>query len=1068
LDAIPPSLFAGPNKHLRLLNFSNNRLSEVPRAISQLQSLRELNLSGNLLTTLPEELFQLTQLSVLDLSINRLLCIPSYISQLTCLEDLLLSYNELSELPPEICSLPSLMGLSLHHNALDHRAFPSDLTNLTNLLALDLSFNQFGEIPPQICFLSSLQELVFSHNKLTYMREEKLPLSKLSSLLLLDLSHNQLTKFGPVASLNICSLRELVVLSLNNNKLTSLPPGLWRLKNLRSLNIAGNPELLARIPEEHVKAGTKEILKFLCQKEDEKKAKAQAEADAGAKKRHSGHHHHHRHHHTQFLVSRDIGQFLALPSSNNSMSTYVITDEKRSAGTKWRERVMQLRKSEGKVDKAKLRVGSLPNIAGNKEEQISLRNSQKHPSSSEGASVFKSSGLYSNISLSSSSGTTVTSAELVDLLESSNTFDTMILPCADWHIETDELSEGRDVSDDFCVDLNEVPGTPIGTSRLSLIKRRTPRNHTPSVSDVELTEEENEPGYPLERESNYTPLYQKFFYKKAHVNLVGVDPTLGPLFVSITKERDSVSHAHWFLIRSQYGSLLGAVGDPSGRVSRIAHFPTTSGLLQGVKKTTYPYLQQAELHHLKITKGPKLLKKLERELMVSAHKFGVIYCKDGQISEDEMLNNVEGSPAFEEFLDSLGDKIRLKGWNGYCGGLDTENDRMGKHSIYRRWRGLEFMFHVSTLLPFRSKDRQQVQRKQHIGNDVVVIIFVDGRTPFSPISFTSQFNKVFVVVQKDESSKGDITRYRVAVTASKPVPLFGPPLSGMTLFAKGHEFREFLFTKLVNAERAAYQTYPLSERIIRTRCSLLTELIEQSLPPVKWRSVAQLARQQRERSNNPSYRSSSNDGALPTSRERSWSISPLSDRERSGSGEGFIDSGGSSSLAANSSTSSSSSAATHFHERPPITSMLPSTPRFVRKRSSSADGTTGKQVTTGKERSPSVDVVGRVPRNLSGKEISSVSSSLSGLSDDADVSAADSPRAGGGGGCSGDDSGTSCAAKKKNKKEEKRERKERKEREKEEKKEKKREKRQARLSLSIERDIIMLTRHSPSETHYLK
>ena len=30
-----------------------------------------------------------------------------------------------------------------------------------------------------------------------------------------------------------------MVLSLNNNKLTLLPPGLWRLKNLRSLNIAG-------------------------------------------------------------------------------------------------------------------------------------------------------------------------------------------------------------------------------------------------------------------------------------------------------------------------------------------------------------------------------------------------------------------------------------------------------------------------------------------------------------------------------------------------------------------------------------------------------------------------------------------------------------------------------------------------------------------------------------------------------------------------------------------------------------------------------------------------------------
>jgi Leucine-rich repeat (LRR) protein len=205
-------------------------LTEIPRAISQLQSLRELNLSLNYISALPDELFQLTQvllllscvcraayavvraltvcvhfwanqLSVLDVSSNKLLSIPSHVSRLVSLEDLLLSYNELVELPAEICSLSSLMGLSLHHNALDHRSFPSDLSQLTNLLALDLSYNLFGEIPPQICFLSSLQELVFSYNKLTYVREEKLPLSKLSSLLLLDLSHNQLTKFGPVASM---------------------------------------------------------------------------------------------------------------------------------------------------------------------------------------------------------------------------------------------------------------------------------------------------------------------------------------------------------------------------------------------------------------------------------------------------------------------------------------------------------------------------------------------------------------------------------------------------------------------------------------------------------------------------------------------------------------------------------------------------------------------------------------------------------------------------------------------------------------------------------------------------
>ena len=33
------------------------------------------------------------------------------------------------------------------------------------------------------------------------------------------------------------------------------------------------------------------------------------------------------------------------------------------------------------------------------------------------------------------------------------------------------------------------------------------------------------------------------------------------------------------------------------------------------------------------------------------------------------------------------------------------------------------MFHVSTLLPFFPADPQQVERKRHIGNDLVVIIF---------------------------------------------------------------------------------------------------------------------------------------------------------------------------------------------------------------------------------------------------------------------------------------------------------------------------------------------------------
>jgi len=52
------------------------------------------------------------------------------------------------------------------------------------------------------------------------------------------------------------------------------------------------------------------------------------------------------------------------------------------------------------------------------------------------------------------------------------------------------------------------------------------------------------------------------------------------------------------------------------------------------------------------------------------------------------------------------------------------------------------MFHVSTLLPFFPDDPQQVERKRHLGNDVVLIIFrEEPNEPFSPLTIRSQFNR---------------------------------------------------------------------------------------------------------------------------------------------------------------------------------------------------------------------------------------------------------------------------------------------------------------------------------------
>ena len=49
------------------------------------------------------------------------------------------------------------------------------------------------------------------------------------------------------------------------------------------------------------------------------------------------------------------------------------------------------------------------------------------------------------------------------------------------------------------------------------------------------------------------------------------------------------------------------------------------------------------------------------------------------------------------------------------------------------------MFHVSTLLPFTLGDAQQLQRKRHIGNDIVAIVFQVNRLKFEKISIHQIF-----------------------------------------------------------------------------------------------------------------------------------------------------------------------------------------------------------------------------------------------------------------------------------------------------------------------------------------
>ncbi|XP_030876149.1 rap1 GTPase-activating protein 2-like isoform X1 [Leptonychotes weddellii] len=67
-------------------------------------------------------------------------------------------------------------------------------------------------------------------------------------------------------------------------------------------------------------------------------------------------------------------------------------------------------------------------------------------------------------------------------------------------------------------------------------------------------------------------------------------------------------------------------------------------------------------------------------------------------------------------------------------------------------------------------------------------------------------------------------RQQVSVTAREDVPAFGPPLPSPPVFQKGPEFREFLLTKLTNAENACCKSDKFAKLEDRTRAALLDNL----------------------------------------------------------------------------------------------------------------------------------------------------------------------------------------------------------------------------------------------------
>lgn len=92
----------------------------------------------------------------------------------------------------------------------------------------------------------------------------------------------------------------------------------------------------------------------------------------------------------------------------------------------------------------------------------------------------------------------------------------------------------------------------------------------------------------------------------------------------------------------------------------------------------------------------------------------------------------------------------------YCPSpTDTVHDLTGLYSVYTNWRNIEIMFHVSTQLPYERHDPQKLQRKRHIGNDIVCVVFLEAdNTAFSPACIKSHFLHTFILVSTQKFMGG--------------------------------------------------------------------------------------------------------------------------------------------------------------------------------------------------------------------------------------------------------------------------------------------------------------------------
>ncbi|PRP85140.1 hypothetical protein PROFUN_07211 [Planoprotostelium fungivorum] len=316
----------------------------------------------------------------------------------------------------------------------------------------------------------------------------------------------------------------------------------------------------------------------------------------------------------------------------------------------------------------------------------------------------------------------------------------------------------------------------------------------------------------LRLESDKPPPFSTYFYRKDHLDLIGVDQRDGVIILSYERIPNSTG-IYRTLIRTKKGD----------EILEFHLVPEAIILVNSLR--IFVALDMRFIDNLNFS---ELIHNREEELVSRSITAGLLLVPDGYYTESKYLGDVPQSPAFEEFIRFLGVKIPFK-TDMRMYSLE-ETGEPDDYAIQTKYLGNEVIFNVSTVVP------RGTERVDHILNNRMTVVFLEASVVDSTQLFAHDNSSVLVV---KPFKRDNVTHYRFVVTRKKGMKHFNPSLEIPSIFAKDNSFRSYLLTKLINGARSIQQGGDRSS-LESTRDRILYEIHAQSKslptkPPEEWK-----------------------------------------------------------------------------------------------------------------------------------------------------------------------------------------------------------------------------------------